>query len=167
MSQSSWQSDGGFAGCCFNKVVKLLCWMTSVLCSSTNEIWTQNLNPHNLIQALWLHHKPCLQHLGHVDYQITGFCISTLFYSIEREMMKKHALPTRSPRKNMFSRRNTKRFDSQGICFKIRNMYNMYKYELQVRNKLFLVSAQSKSSNLHPSVFKMLIYGSWGLFCFL
>lgn len=94
MSQSSWQSDGGFAGCCFNKVVKLLCWMTSVLCTNTNEIWTQNLNPHNLIQALWLHHKPCLQHLGHVDYQITGCYISTLFYSVETEMMKKHALPT-------------------------------------------------------------------------
>lgn len=28
----------GFAGCCFNKLVRLLCWILSFLCASTNEI---------------------------------------------------------------------------------------------------------------------------------
>lgn len=66
--------SGFMTGCRFNKLVKLQCWLTSVLCASTNEIWTQI--PDDPIQALWLHHKPCLQPLAQADYQITG-CVAS------------------------------------------------------------------------------------------
>lgn len=148
MSQSSRQSDAGFAGCHFNKLAKLLCWMTSVLLCSANEIWTHTTN-----HVCSLGDTPIIR-LPAVSKLRAG-----LQYSNKNE--QKCDLTKWPPKKSTFNRCKT-RYDLQGTR-QVKNAYEAWRWTLRIaETSFFLPLVCPKGSEnvafFAPQVFQMLVY---------
>lgn len=163
VSQGSRQSDGGFAGCRFNKQVILLCWLASVLCRHD---W-------NLNSQSWYPHSSCVTAAEAIfaAFSIHRWSdeqcyIWTWFYRIATKITSSAYADLT---KNTFNRHKITRCDLHVLrtSFKIQNM--QYASWWHLKKKLSdLRSFQKSVKMLHSSSLRCLKYSSFeALKCFL